>query len=94
MSETCARKPEQMSPRNRRMIRKVLQNPSKMVPWRPLGGLWGARGLRSCFPELSWGALGGSWAARVEYMSLFVDLKGSWRLLGGCWAAQGQRIIF
>ena len=68
MSETCARKPGQMSPRNRRMIRKSLQNPSKMAPkWLP-GGLWAASGAqgvsegasRSSF-EGSWGALGGSW---------------------------------
>ena len=68
MSETCARKPGQRSPRKRRMIRKLLQNPSKMAPkWLP-GGLWAASGAqgvsegasRSSF-EGSWGALGGSW---------------------------------
>ena len=43
------------------MFRKLLQNQSKMLPWRLLGGLWGARGLRRRCPELSWSALGGSW---------------------------------
>ena len=58
--ETRANEPPE--PKNDSKIApNLLQHHSNMAPWRPLGGLWGARGLRRCFPELSWGALGGSW---------------------------------
>ena len=63
MSETCARKPGQMSPRKRRMIRKSLQNPSKMAPkWLP-GGLWAASGAPRVSEAASQSSLGVLWAA-------------------------------
>ena len=69
--ETRANEPPELK-NDSKMARKLFQNPSKMAPWRLLGGLWGARGLRRCFPELSWGALGGSWG----------HLGPSWGCLG------------
>ena len=61
------------------MARKLLQNGSKMAPWKPLGGLWGARGLRRGFPELSGRLLGRSW--RLLGPSR-VALGASWGRLG------------
>ena len=63
MSETCARKPGQRSPRKRRMLRKSLQNQSKMAPkWLP-GGLWAASGAQGVSEGASRSSLGGSWGA-------------------------------
>ena len=76
--ETRANEPPE--PKNgSKIASKSFQNWSKMAPWKPLGGLWGARGLRRGFPELSGRLLGRSW--RLLGPSR-VALGASWGRLG------------
>ena len=76
MSETCARKPGEISSRTRRMIRKWLPILSNMSPKLLPGGLWVASGAQGVSEGASRSPLG------VLLGPFWVALGASWGRLG------------